>query len=42
MKVVEQREKESWRVYTNRLAKLNHTNRRRVLRWMKKRDRVLR
>jgi hypothetical protein len=28
---------ESWRVYTKRLAKLNHTNRRRILKWMKRR-----
>jgi len=30
---------ESWRVYTNRLAKLNNTTRRRILKWLRRRDR---
>jgi hypothetical protein len=32
----EQQRGESWRVYTKRLAKLNNTSRRRVVRWLRR------
>lgn len=36
MQYVTQEQDESWRKYTKRLAKLNQTNRRHVLRWLRK------
>lgn len=35
----ERQQTESWRVYTNRLAKLNRVSRRRIVRWLKRRGR---
>jgi hypothetical protein len=35
-----QQPSESWRIYTNRLAKLNSVSRRRVVRWLRKRGRT--
>jgi hypothetical protein len=37
MKIVEQGARESWRSYTKRLAKLNQTTRRSVVRWIRRR-----
>jgi hypothetical protein len=37
MRIVEQDARESWRSYTKRIAKLNQTTRRSVVRWFKRR-----
>lgn len=36
MRYVKPEEGETWRVYTKRLAKLNQTTRRHVLRWLRR------
>jgi hypothetical protein len=36
MKIEDQRENESWRAYTRRLAKLNQTSRRSMLGWLRR------